>query len=333
VHIPDTTLLIVILAVGLALAFGFLSAYHDAADAIATVVSTRALKPYQAVVLAAACNGLAVFFFPLDVAATLANGLIDSAVVDVQIVLAVLLATVGWSLVAVLSGMSASVTHALLGALLGASVIKSGSTALVSTGVIKILAFVLLTPLLGFVLGTLVLVVVAWMSIRSTPRRAEKGFRRLQLLSAGVYNLAHGANNAQKCLGMLWMLSLAIGALDQTALPARWTIWGSYGVVAAGTFLGGWRVVKTMGQRLTHLKPVSGFCAESGAAVAVILINNMGIPVSPRQALTGAIIGVGSARRMTAVRWNVVTSMIRTLALTIPTSAFAGAVAWWLLDL
>lgn len=325
----DPGFYLIVVLIGMALAFGFLSAFHDAADAIATVVSTRSLKPYQAVVLAACCNGIAILFFPLHVAAALASGTVEAVATDPQVVFGALAGAISWLLIAWVIGMPVSATHALIGSLLGAAVASGGSDALIASGVVKLLAFVLLTPLLGFALATLSMIVIAWLYVRSTPRRADKGFRRMQLLSAGLYNLGHGANNAQKCLGLIWMLLLAAGTLHSPDQPPYWTIVCSYAVVALGTLLGGWRVVKTMGQKFTHLKPVSGFCAEIGGALTLLLVNNLGIPVSPRQALTGAVIGVGSSRRMTAVRWGVATSMVSAWVLTIPASAFAGAVAWW----
>jgi len=314
----------------MALTFGFMNAFHDAAHAISTVVSTRVLRPYQAVVLAACCNGLAIFFFPLAVAEALAGGTVEAFAADRLLVFGVLAGTIGWLLLAWLFGMPASATHALVGALLGAAVASGGSDALIAAGVIKVLAFVLLTPLLGFVFGTLSMIVIAWLYVRTTPRRIDKGFRRMQLLSAGLYNLGHGANNAQKCMGMIWMLLLAGGGLQVQQAPPYWAIAGSHAVVALGTLFGGWRVVKTMGQKVTHLKPVGGFCAETGAALTLILANNLGVPVSPRQALTGAVIGIGSSQRMTAVRWNEAGRLVAAWVITIPASAFAGAIAWWL---
>lgn len=328
-QILDLNLYLVVLLIGMALVFGFMNAFHDAADAIATVVSTRALKPYQAVVLAACCNGLAILFFPLYVAAALATGTVEAFAADHLVVFGALAGAISWLLLAWAFGMPASATHALIGSLLGATVAKGGSEALISTGVFKLLAFVLLTPLLGFVLGTVAMIVVAWLFVRSTPRRADKGFRRMQLLSAGLYNLGLGANNAQKCMGLIWMLLLAAGSMQGADLPPHWAIAGSYAVVALGTLLGGWRVVKTMAQKLTQLKPVSAFCAETGGALTLLLVNNLGIPASPRQALTGALVGVGSSRRMTAVRWSVAGNMVWAWVLTIPASAFAGAIAWW----
>ena len=329
-YILDPGLYFVVLLIGGALAFGFMNALHDAADAIATVVSTRVLKPYQAVVLAATCNGLAILFFPLFVAALLATGTVQELAADQYVVSGALAGAIAWLLLTWMFKIPSSATHALVGALLGATVSKGGSEALITSGVAKILAFVLLSPLLGFVLGTGAVIVVSWLFVRTTPRRVDKGFRRMQLLSAGLYNLGHGANNAQKALGMIWMLLLAAGALQANDMPPYWAVVSSYAVVAAGTLLGGWRVVKTMGQKITRLKPVSGFCAEIGGALTLILANNIGAPISPRQALTGALVGVGASQRMTTVRWAVVGNMVWAWVITIPASAFAGAIAWWL---
>jgi inorganic phosphate transporter, PiT family len=175
-----------------------------------------------------------------------------------------------------------------------------------------------------------VMIVVAWLFVRTPPRRVDKGFRRLQLLSAGIYNLGHGANNAQKCMGMLWLLLLASGAMKMGDAPPAWAVVGSYSVIALGTLLGGWRVVKSMGQKITKLKPDGGFCAEAGGALTLMLANNLGVPISPRQAITGALVGIGASRRMTVVRWSVVTNMALAWLLTIPASAFFGASVWWL---
>lgn len=325
----DLSLYLVVLVIGMAFTFGFLNAFRDAAEAIATVVSTRVLKPYQAVVLAAACNGLAILFFPLHVAATLATGTVEAVAADTHVVFGTLAGAISWLALAWLFGLPASATHALIGALLGSAIAKGGSEALIASGVAKLLAFVLLTPLLGFVLGTVAMIVVAWMFVRTPPRRVDKGFRRMQLLSAGLYNLGHGANNAQKCMGLIWMLLLATGALLADAELPYWVVTGSYAAVTLGTLFGGWRVVKTMGHKLTSLKPVTAFCAETGGALTLLLANNFGIPVSPRQSLTGAIVGVGSSRRMTNVNWGVARGMVLAWVLTIPASAFAGAIAWW----
>lgn len=314
----------------MALTFGFMNAFHDAADAIATIVSTRVLKPYQAVVMAALFNVLAMFFFPLHVAAMFANGLVEPMVADHYVVFGALAGAIGWLLLAWSFGIPSSATHALVGGLLGAAVASSGADGLITAGVAKILAFVLLTPLLGFVFGTLVMIIVAWLHVRSTPRLVDKGFRRMQLMSAALYNLGQGANNAQKCMGLIWMLLLAAGAMRVGDVLPYWAVSGSYAVIGLGTLLGGWRVVKTMGQKITNLKPVGGFCAEAGGALTLFVANNLGVPVSPHQAITGAVVGVGSSRRMTAVRWGVAGSMVWAWIFTIPASAFAGAVAWWL---
>lgn len=329
-QILDFHFYLLVLLVGMAFLFGFMNAFHDAAHAITTVVSTRVLRPYQAVVLAACCNGLAIFFFPLAVALTLATGVVEPFAADQVLVFGTLAGAITWLMLAWVSGLPASATHALAGSLLGAAVARGGSEALISSGVVKVLAFVLLTPLLGFALGTLIMIVVAWLYVRSTPHRVDKGFRRMQLLSAGLYNLGHGANNAQKCMGLLWMLLLAAGLLKVPQAPPFWAVAGSYAAVALGTLLGGWRVVKTMGQKVTRLKPVGGFCAETGAALTLIMATNLGVPVSPRQALTGAMVGIGSSQRMTAVRWSVAGNMVTAWVVTIPAAAFAGAIGWWL---
>lgn len=329
-EIFDTNPYLIFLLIGLAFAFAFFNALYDAADAISTVVSTRALKPYQAVLLAALCNGFAIFFFPLTVAELLALHTVEGWAADAQLVFAVLAGGLGWLILAWLVNMPVSATHSLVGALLGAALASGGSYALIAPAVIKITLFVVLTPMVAFLLGTVVSIMIAWLYVRSTPRRADKSFRRLQLLSAGLFNLAQGANNAQKCIAMIWLLMLSAGAMVTSEELPYWVVAGSYAAISVGTLFGGWRVVKTMAQRRTQLKPVNGYCAEWGATLTLLLVNNLGIPVSPRQALTGSVVGVTSSRRMTVVTWGVVTSMVNSWVLTIPAAAFAGAVAWWL---
>ena len=293
-------------------------------------IVTAGLVIAQAVLLAACCNGLAIFFFPLAVAQTLALGTVETFAADQVLVFAALLGAITWMLVAWIFRMPVSATHALIGALLGAAVARGGSEALIASGVIKLLAFVLLTPLFGFLLGALIMIVIAWLYVHALPRRVDKAFRRMQLLSAGLYNLGHGANNAQKCMGMLWMLLLAAGALQPEQELPTWVVAGSYATVALGTLFGGWRVVKMMGKKVAQLRPVDGFSAEAGAALTLILATNLGVAVSPRQALTGAVVGVNSPHRMSTVRWKVVGSMVKGWVVTIPAAAFAGAIAWWL---
>jgi inorganic phosphate transporter, PiT family len=326
----DLTLYLIAALVALALAFGFMNGFHDAADAITTVVSTGVLKPHQAVLMAAFFNVLAILFFPLHVAATLATGTVDAVAADHHVMFGALAGAVFWLLVAWSFGIPSSATHALIGGLLGAAVAKGGAEALIAAGVVKVLGFVLLAPVLGFAFGTLTTILVAWLFVRSTPRRVDKGFRRMQLVSAAMYSLGHGANNAQKCMGVIWMLLIAAGAMRIDAQLPYWVVASSYAAIGLGTLLGGWRIVKTMRQKISKLKPVDGFCAEAGGAMTLFLANGLGIPVSTKQAITGAVVGVGSSRRMSAVRWGVASSMVWAWIFTIPAAAFSAAIAWWL---
>lgn len=326
----DLSLYLIAALVAMALTFGFMNAFHDAADAITTTVSTGVLKPHQAVLMATFFNVLAILFFPLHVASTLAVGTVDAFFADHHVVFGALCGTIFWLLVAWSAGIPSSATHALIGGLLGSAVASGGADALLSSGVVKILAFVLLAPMLGFVFGSLATILVAWFFVRSTPRRVDKGFRRMQVLSGALYNMGHGANNAQKCMGVIWMLLIAAGAMRLDAPLPYWVVASSYGAIGLGTLLGGWRVVKRMRQKITKLKPVDGFCAEAGGAMTLFLANGLGIPVSTRQAITGAVVGVGSSRRMSAVRWGVVTTMVWAWIFTIPAAAFSAAIAWWL---
>ena len=318
---------VVIALVLVALVFDFMNGFHDAANSIATVVSTRVLKPYQAVMLAAAFNFLALFVFQLKVATTVGKGIVDQGVVDHYLVFGALVGAISWNLITWWYGIPSSSSHALIGGLAGAAVAKAGTVSLLPAGILKTVAFILIAPLMGFVLGGLLMLLVAWLFVRSSPSRVDRWFRRLQLVSASLYSLGHGGNDAQKTIGIIWMLLIAAG-LGSADAPPVWVVIACYGTIAAGTAFGGWRIVKTMGQRITKLKPVGGFCAETGGAMMLFLATGFGIPVSTTHTITGSIVGVGSAKKVSAVRWGVAGNIVWAWILTIPCSAFIAAIAW-----
>ena len=326
----QTALWVVMLLVVLAVLFDFMNGFHDAANSIATVVSTGVLKPSQAVIFAAFFNVAAIFVFHLSVAATIGKGIVMPGVVDTHVVFGALVGAITWNVITWYYGIPSSSSHALIGGIVGAVMAKAGTGALVATGILKTVAFILVSPLLGFTLGSAMMVLVAWACRSSRPARVDKWFRRLQLLSAGAYSLGHGGNDAQKTIGIIWMLLIATGYVAQTdKSPPTWVIEVCYLAIGAGTLLGGWRIVKTMGQRITKLKPVGGFCAETGGAITLFLATALGIPVSTTHTITGAIVGVGSVQRASAVRWGVAGTIIWAWVLTIPASALVAALAYW----
>nr|WP_315224454.1 anion permease [uncultured Albidiferax sp.] len=326
----QVALWVVVLLVVLALAFDFMNGFHDAANSIATVVSTGVLKPGQAVVFAAFFNFVAIFIFHLSVAATVGKGIADPGVVDVHVVFGALVGAITWNFVTWYYGIPSSSSHALIGGIVGAVMAKAGSSALVSSGILKTVAFIFISPVLGFTLGSLMMVVVAWVCRRATPSKVDRWFRRLQLVSAGAYSLGHGGNDAQKTIGIIWMLLIATGyASAADASPPTWAIVSCYTAIAVGTMFGGWRIVKTMGQKITKLKPVGGFCAETGGALTLFLATALGVPVSTTHTITGAIVGVGSTQRASAVRWGVAGTIVWAWIFTIPASAFVAAIAYW----
>ena len=319
---------VVIALVLVALAFDFMNGFHDAANSIATVVSTRVLKPYQAVMLAAFFNFAALFIFHLSVAATVGRGIIDQGIVDHFVVFGALVGAITWNLITWWYGIPSSSSHALIGGLCGAAVAKAGTWALIPAGLLKTIAFILVAPMMGLVLGALLMLAVSWLFVRSTPSRVDRWFRRLQLVSASLYSLGHGGNDAQKTAGVIWMLLIASGYLGaKDPLPA-WVLVSCYVMIGLGTAFGGWRIVKTMGQRITKLRPVGGFCAETGGAAMLVLATNLGIPVSTTHTITGAIVGVGTAQNVSAVRWGIAGDLLWAWVLTIPCSAFMAALAW-----
>ena len=271
----------VMVLVAMALVFDFMNGFHDAANSIATVVSTGVLKPGQAVVFAAFFNFIAIFIFHLSVAATVGKGIADAGVIDIHVVFGALAGAIFWNLITWYYGIPSSSSHALIGGIVGAVIAKAGASALIGAGILRTVAFIFISPLLGFLFGSLMMVAVAWICRRTRPSKIDRWFRRLQLISAGAYSLGHGGNDAQKTIGIIWMLLIATGyASAQETAPPTWTIICCYMAIGLGTMFGGWRIVKTMGQKITKLKPVGGFCAETGGAITLFIATLMGVPVS-----------------------------------------------------
>ncbi len=321
---------VLIFLITLALLFDFLNGFHDAANSIATIVSTGVLRPQWAVIWAAFFNFIAFFVFGLSVAATLGKGIIAPAIVDHHIVFGALVGATTWNIVTWYYGIPSSSSHALIGGLAGAAVAKGGVHTLVASGFLTTAAAIVLSPLLGMLLGISMMIMVSWMFFRFTPRRVDRWFRRLQFISASLYSLGHGGNDAQKTMGIIWMLLLAAGVLGADDKLPLWVVLACQAAISLGTLFGGWRIVRTMGMRITKLKPVSGFCAETGGAITLFLATYFGVPVSTTHTIAGAIVGVGSVQKFSAVRWGVAGNIVWAWILTIPCSAFIAAVAWWL---
>ena len=323
------SLSILVFLVILALAFDFMNGFHDAANSIATVVSTGVLKPYQAVVWAAIFNVAAIAIFQLKVAATVGKGIVDPSVVDHVVIFGALIGALAWNILTWWYGIPSSSSHALIGGMIGATVAKAGPGALIGSGILKVAAFIVVSPLLGMLLGGLLMVATAWVLRRSVPRQVDVWFRRLQLVSSALYSLGHGSNDAQKTMGIIWLLLIAAGATTQDHLP-MWVVVSCYLALGLGTLFGGWRIVKTMGQKITKLKPVGGFCAETGGAMTLFIASTAGIPVSTTHTITGAIVGVGTAQSPHAVRWGLAGSIVWAWILTIPACVLIAAIAWML---
>jgi PiT family inorganic phosphate transporter len=327
----QVALWVIILLVAMAIAFDFMNGFHDAANSIATVVSTGVLKPGQAVVFAAFFNFVALFVFQLKVAATVGKGIVEPGVVDQYVVFGALIGAIAWNVITWWYGIPSSSSHALIGGIVGATMTKVGASGLIGAGIWKTVAFILVSPFLGFLFGSLLMVLVAWICRGMRPQRVDSTFRRLQLVSAGLYSLGHGGNDAQKTIGIVWMLLIATGyASASDKMPPGWVIWCCYIAIALGTMFGGWRIVKTMGQRITKLKPVGGFCAETGGAITLFLATGLGIPVSTTHTITGAIVGVGAARSAATVRWGVAGNIVWAWIFTIPASALIAALGYGL---
>ena len=321
----------VLFLIAVALAFDFMNGFHDAANSIATVVSTRVLRPHWAVIWAAFFNFTALGVFGLAVAATIGKGIVDPRIVDHYVVFGALVGAIAWDGITWLYGIPSSSSHADRRRGRRGRVAKGGVGTLVGNGLAKTAVAIVLSPLLGLVLGAGLMIGVSWLFARTSPLRVDRWFRRLQLVSAALYSLGHGGNDAQKTIGIVWMLLIASGLLGSSDPLPAWVVILCYSAISLGTLFGGWRIVKTMGQRITKLRPVGGFCAETGGAAMLFLATGLGIPVSTTHTITGAIVGVGTAQNVSAVRWGIAGNIVWAWIFTIPASAFIAGLAWWLL--
>ncbi len=321
---------VVVTLVIVALLFDFMNGFHDAANSIATIVSTRVLKPYQAVIWASAFNFIAYFFFQLKVATTIGKGTIDPGIVNHYVIFGALIGAIIWNVITWYYGIPSSSSHALVGGLVGAAIAEAGVNGLIAAGVLKIIAFIFIAPFLGFMIGGSLMVIVSWLCRKLAPRKVDKYFRKLQLISAAAYSLGHGGNDAQKTIGIIWMLLIAAGMSSTTSEIPGWVVFSCYAAMGLGTMFGGWRIVKTMGNRITKLNQARGFCANSGGAVTLFMATALGIPVSTTHTITGAIAGVGSTRGARRVRWGVAGGIVWAWVLTIPCSATMAAIAWYI---
>jgi len=320
------------LLIAIALAFDFMNGFHDGANSISTIVATGALTPKQAVLFAAFFNFAALWVFQLKVAATIGKGTVDPQFVDYYVIFGALIGALAWNIITWYYGIPSSSSHALVGGLVGATVAKSQSGApIVWEGFGKILAFIVISPLVGMLIGGLLMVLVAWIFKNKSPHQAGKFFKSAQLFAAGAYSLGHGGNDAQKTIGIIWLLMITAGVAtkDQSTLP-MWVVYSCYFAIAWGTYLGGWRIVKTMGTKITKLNSVSGSCASMGGAITLGLATLGGIPVSTTHTITGAIIGVGAANDVKAVRWAITANLFVAWVLTIPAAGLIAAIFWWI---
>jgi PiT family inorganic phosphate transporter len=311
--------------IAVALAFDFLNGLHDAANSIATVVSTRVLRPHHAVAWAAFFNFIAFLFFGLHVAETVGKGIVDAHIVDAAVIFGALMGAILWNVITWVLGIPSSSSHALIGGLIGAAWAKAGSAAIVWAGVIKTASAIVLSPAVGLVLAMLLTLIVAWACVRMTPLAADRRFRKLQLVSAAAYSLGHGGNDAQKTMGIITVLLFSQGLLGGEFHVPLWVVLSCQAAMAFGTLFGGWRIVHTMGSKITRLTPPQGFAAETGGAITLFAATYLGVPVSTTHTITGAIIGVGASRRMSAVRWNVASSIVVAWVLTLPAAALIAA--------
>ncbi|MBK7657049.1 MAG: inorganic phosphate transporter [Betaproteobacteria bacterium] len=320
-----------VLLVAVALAFDFMNGFHDGANSISTIVATGALTPKQAVAFAAFFNFAALWIFELKVAATIGKGTVDPGLVDHYVIFGALMGALAWNIITWYYGIPSSSSHALVGGLVGATVIKAGDMSpIVWSGFGKILAFIVISPLVGFLIGGFLMVAVAWLFRKQSPHQAGKWFKYGQLFAAGAYSLGHGGNDAQKTIGIIWLLMITAGAAttDVKTLP-MWVVYACYFAIAWGTYLGGWRIVKTMGTKITRLNSVSGSCASMGGAISLGLATLGGIPVSTTHTITGAIVGVGTAQDVKAVRWAITFNLIVAWVLTIPAAGLIAALFWY----
>jgi len=319
-----------ILLIGVALAFDFLNGLHDAANSIATIVSTRVLPARYAVFWAAFFNFTAFLFFGLKVANTIGQGILDPRIIDDAVIFGALGGAIVWNVLTWLAGLPSSSTHALIGGLLGAGAAKAGLKPIVWNGMLKTAAGIVVSPALGFALALVLVLAVSWLFVRSRPATADRTFRSLQFVSASLYSLGHGGNDAQKTMGVIAVLLYTHHRLSGAFHVPLWVVLCCQAAMAAGTFAGGWRIVRTLGAKITRLTPQQGFCAETGGAITLFLATHLGVPVSTTHTITGAIVGVGAARRVSAVRWNLATGIVWAWIITIPAAALAGGLLYFL---
>ena len=322
------TFLYIIIA--LVLIFDFINGFHDSANSIATVVSTKVLSPFSAVVLASVFNFVAFLIFPLKVATTMGKGVIEPDVINLTVIGAALIAAIAWNLATWWWGLPSSSSHTLVGGLVGAAIASAGTGSVIMGGVIKILAFIVIAPLLGMLMSFIISGIVINLAKNHTPFGVDKHFRRLQLLSAALFSLGHGGNDAQKSMGIIWVAMIVAGLTTKNDPIHLWVVLSCQAAIALGTLFGGWRIVKTMGQKITKLKPFEGFCAETAGAITLFGATHFGIPVSTTHTITGAIIGVGARKGASAVKWGVTTNIFWAWILTIPVSAVIGALMYYL---
>ncbi len=329
----ETTIIampLLIALIALALAFDFLNGLHDAANSIATVVSTRLLKPVHAVLFAAFFNFAAYWVFGLKVAETIGKGIIDADIVDPQVIFGALVGAMFWNVVTWWKGIPSSSSHALVGGLIGAGIMRAGLDGIVWSGVLKTASAIILSPTLGMILSILLVIATSWIFVRATANRAENVFKRLHLVSSAAYSLGHGANDAQKTMGIITVLLYSQGMLEGEFAVPQWVVLSCYIAIALGTMSGGWKIIETMGTRITKLSHQQGFCASSGGSVMLFAATAFGIPVSTTHTITGCVVGVGAARRASAVRWGVAGRVVVAWLITIPASAAVGALFYWL---
>ncbi len=319
--------------IAVALAFDFLNGLHDAANSIATIVSTRVLRPQYAVAWAAFFNFIAFLFFGLHVANTLGTGIIEAGAIDARVVFGALMGAILWNLITWGLGIPSSSSHALIGGLVGAGIAKAGLSAIVWKGLVPTTAAIVASPVTGFLLALVLVLLLSWLFVRTTPFAVDRTFQRLQFISASLYSLGHGGNDAQKTMGIIAVLLYSQGYLGSEFHVPFWVVISCQFAMAAGTLFGGWRIVKTMGSKITRLTPMQGFCAETGGALTLFGATWLGIPVSTTHTITGAIIGVGASRRLSAVRWSVANNIVMAWIITIPASAFIAATFYWLAGL
>jgi PiT family inorganic phosphate transporter len=328
----DLNLLFIIFIILIALVFDFTNGMHDAANSIATVVSTRVLSPRQAVIWAAFFNFVAFLIFGTAVAKTIGSGMIDITTVTPTVILAGLVGAIGWNLITWYLGLPSSSSHALIGGYAGAAIAKSGFGVIIASGWYKTLIFIVLAPLIGIILGFLFKIITTWIAYKQTPAVVDKWSRVLQLFSAALYSLGHGGNDAQKTMGIICSLLFAGGLIREFYIPL-WVVLSAHAAIALGTLSGGWRIVKTMGQKITKLRPIDGFCAETAAASSIFLATHLGIPVSTTHVITGAVSGVGSAIRLRAVRWGVTITIVWAWVFTIPGAAILAGLIYSLIGI